>query len=40
MAIKLADLSYLSKGAAYAALWTERVLAEFFEQVLMSTDEH
>ena len=32
MAIKLADLSYLSKGAAYAALWTERVLEEFFEQ--------
>ena len=32
MAIKLADLSYLSKGKAYVALWTDRVLEEFFNQ--------
>lgn len=32
MAIKLSDLSYLSKGTAYAAIWTDRVLEEFFAQ--------
>jgi hypothetical protein len=32
MAIKLADLSYLSKGDRYVQVWTDRVLDEFFAQ--------
>ena len=33
LAIKTADLSYLSKGHAYVQVWTDRVLEEFFAQV-------
>ena len=33
LAIKTADLSYLSKGHAYVQVWTDRVLDEFFAQV-------
>ena len=32
MAIKTADLGYLTKGRAYCHVWTERVLEEFFTQ--------
>ena len=33
LAIKTADLSYLSKGHDYVQVWTDRVLEEFFAQV-------
>lgn len=32
MAIKVADLSYLSKRQSHSLLWTERCLEEFFLQ--------
>ena len=32
MAIKVADLSYPSKGRDYALVWIDRCLEEFFEQ--------
>ena len=40
LAIKTADLSYLSKGHAYVQVWTDRVLEEFFAQVTSRAHPH